>query len=97
MGFIYDRKETKDEIIIIYKRYPIFSIGVWVVIAICLFFDKWVPYLFQISILIALIVLIINIWKPNQEIKRAMKKGSVQFSGSKWSFSNPLTARIKKK
>jgi len=35
-------------------------------------------------------------WKYNGEVKRAMRDGSVRVSGSKWSFSNPLTIEIPK-
>ena len=34
---------------------------------------------------------------PNREIRKAMREGNAQVSGSKLSFANPLTAIIKKK
>jgi hypothetical protein len=42
------------------------------------------------------IILIIDIWKPSREIKKAMKKGHVEVSGSKLSLSNPTKFVIKK-
>lgn len=32
----------------------------------------------------------------HQEIRKAMREGSVELSGSKWSFSKPLKAKLKK-
>jgi hypothetical protein len=32
----------------------------------------------------------------HRKIRKAMREGSVTFSGSKWSFGNPLTIKLKK-
>ncbi len=96
MALLYERKETSDEIIIAYKYWPLFYIILIATFVLSFILERWANILwafFGISV----IVFIIDIWKPNKEIRKAMKEGSVQVSGSKFSFSMPFTAVIKKK
>jgi len=100
MGLFYKRKETSDEIIIVYKYYPLFWIFLIVIPISSVILDvviggKAGDILIDL-IWVIVIIFLIDIWKPSQEVRKAMRKGNVQMSGSKFSFSNPLTVRIKK-
>ena len=96
MALLYERKETPDEIIIVYKYWPLFYIILTATLILSFILEKWANILwafFGISV----IIFIADIWKPNKEIRKAMREDSVQVSGSKFSFSKPFTAVIKKK
>ncbi|MGB2761941.1 MAG: hypothetical protein WBC21_00125 [Minisyncoccales bacterium] len=100
MALFYKREETSDEIIIRYKYYSLFYIILIVGLILSISVDEitgasW-GYLIWALIFIFLLAFLVDIRKPNKEIRRAMKEGSVQISGSRFSFSNPFTAVIKK-
>jgi len=94
MPLFYKRRETEKEIIIEYKyMYIIYLLIVIFLVASFIFPNYTVlSSIFWIIILIYLF----DIWKPMCEIRKAMKKGYVKFSGSKWSASNPIVAVIDK-
>ena len=92
MAIFYERTETEDEIIIRYKYWALFYI--FIIITFALYFivgSRWI-----ILITPFVMLFIIDFWRPNQEIRKAMKEGNVQVLGSRFSFSNPFTAIIKK-
>ena len=96
MSLLYDRKENSKDIKIRYTYwglyYPILLISL-----ILIFVLRGVYSMFVFIVFFALaIIFMVGFWKPNREIKKAMKKGAVKVSGSKFSFSKPLTAVIKK-
>jgi hypothetical protein len=97
MSLFFKRTETNDEVIIVWST--------WVSITPLLFmFILILPVLllpnlrlyFLVIFILSIIILSIFVQRPTKEIQEAMKKSSVQVSGSKYSFSNPLTVRIKK-
>ena len=97
-ALLYDRTETQDEIVIVYKYQPLWYI-------IYLGFLASIPFTRpdqDISVLMGTLFLILAFIqvggkaKPNKEIKQAMQSGKIQVSGSKFSFRNPLTFTIKK-
>ncbi|MFA4887718.1 MAG: hypothetical protein WC595_05880 [Candidatus Nanoarchaeia archaeon] len=99
MDFMYRRKETTDKIIIVYTNILYFYIFLAVALLCSFLLPKELQalnFLITPLFLIFLLIFLVSIWKPNQEIRRAMKKGKVEVSGSKFSFSNPLTFIIKK-
>ena len=99
MAFMYKRKETLDKIVIVYSYAPYFYIFLAVALLCSFLLPKELQalnFLITPLFLIFLLIFLVSIWKPNQEVRRAMKKGKVEVSGSKFSFSNPLTFIIKK-
>lgn len=97
MSVFFERKEDEKEITIVLKYQALFYI--LLVCGIILPYTK-IDNFAQISIsgliVIFLIVYILSKISINREITKAMKAGSVEVSGSKFSFSNPLTYKIKK-
>ena len=97
--FFYTRKETGKEIMIVFNNYPILMISY-----ISPLILAWIVYLSDLNSTIGIIVftfiyyIIMMLFFRNKlkEIKKAMKKGNVKVSGSKWSFKNPLKYIIKK-
>lgn len=96
MPLIYQRTETKSEITIVYKYYPAFYFVVLPMILMANFTSGYANY-FSIAGFVAAGYFVIELWKPNLEITRAMRNGKVVIHGSKFSFSNPFTAIIQKK
>ena len=92
MGLFYRRIETGNEITIIYK----YNVHFWVAFVVLILLGGFVNLLFYFVAAVAVIVYMIDLMKPSGEIKKAMKKGAVQMSGSKYSFSNPTKIVIKK-
>ncbi len=99
MGFAIDVQEDDNRKVIRYTRYPLFM---WcLLIGLCIGFvgEQWLHAaswfiaapLFAVAMAVA-----IPCWKYNGEINRAMRQGGVKVTGSKWSFSNPLTIEILK-
>ena len=98
MPFLYDRKESREDIVIVFKYQPVFYIVLLAAIlipSIAKLDPKWDAYL-TLAIILFGVVWIVGKLKANREIKQAMRNGKVEVSGSKLSFSNPLTFRIKK-
>ena len=96
MSLLYERKETSKEIKIRYKYWGLYYIALLVsLILIFVLRGKYSFFVFVVFFALA-IVFMVGFWKPNREIRKAMKRGAVKVSGSKFSFSNPLTAVIKK-
>lgn len=99
MSLLYERKETTDEIVIRYKYWPIFYITLLLLIPFSLLLDilGFDPTVIGMLGIIILILFFVDHMKPNREIRKAIKGGNAQISGSKVSFDNPYTAVIKKK
>lgn len=100
MALFYKREETPKEVVIQYKYHSLFYIVLFGGFIFSILVDEitgasW-GYLIWVFIFLFLLVYLVDIRKPNKEIRRAMKEGSIQVSGSKFSFSNPFTAVIKK-
>ena len=102
MGFWYDRIETEQEIKIVYKKYALYYWGLMVSLGLAFFFGSsqgWDNPLTNLIYGIAIFFVfggLIFFGKAHKELKAAMKKGGVNISGSKLSFSSPLTCIIKK-
>jgi len=92
---MYDRIEKQDEITIIYKYQAAWYIFLLAFLATTPFTQGY-ETLMMLLIVIVAIVQIGGKLKPNSEIRHAMKDGKVQISGSRISFSNPVTFVIKK-
>ncbi|PIR94022.1 hypothetical protein COT97_03590 [Candidatus Falkowbacteria bacterium CG10_big_fil_rev_8_21_14_0_10_39_11] len=97
MPFFYEQKENETEQIITYKNQPLFYIVLLVVFGLT-FFDF--GYVWQYGLLGAFVVFlvfwIVGNWKVNKIVRKAMKKGEIQVTGSKLSFKNPVIVKIKK-
>lgn len=101
MALFYDRIETENEIKIVLKYQAAF----YILLLGCFVFVYAAPYtgmsestgmIILLSVLALMIIYAVSKIGIGREIKKAMKFGSVQISGSKFSFSHPLTFTIKK-
>jgi hypothetical protein len=91
---LYKKTESKSEITIIYKTFPIYYLMIILIVL-----SSMIPqlYFLFVPLLITLIFLYLgNSRVINREIKQAIKNGKVTVSGSRFSFKNPLTYKIKK-
>lgn len=98
MPLLYNRTETAEEIVIIYKYHAVFYIillAFMVVPPLAKLNPKWDVYLVPAIIGVGILWILGN-FRPTQEIRRAMKIGKVETSGSKFSLRKPLTCKIKK-
>ena len=97
MPILYDRKETKEEIIIVFKYRMIYILILlaFLLSAFIGFDPRWEPLVFS-AFAILMVLWVMGRWAANSEIRQAAKKGEVKISGSGYSFKNPLTVRIKK-
>jgi len=93
---LYERKETKDQIKIKYKYWASYYIILLLFVVLAVVANDYLSWFLPLFILLA-ILFTVDFWKPNQEVRKAMKQGRVEVTGSKFSFSKPLTAVIKKK
>ena len=96
MSLFYERKETQEEIVIVYKNYPIVLITFCVTLFLSFVIEGAIGAIFTILAFIACVAFVGGYWGINQEVRKAMKAKGVTCSGSKWSMSNPMTATIKK-
>lgn len=97
MALLYDRVETETETVITYKYQPILYVGlILFAILSTTDFELISSAIFNILFLAFLIFWIINLLPSYKETREAMKKGSVQVSGSKFSLKNPMTIKIRK-
>jgi len=95
MALMYDRIEKQDEITIVYKYQAAWYIFLLAFLAATPFTQGYETPMMIFIIVVAAIQIGGKI-KPNSEIRHAMKDGKVQISGSRFSFSNPVTFVIKK-
>lgn len=102
MNFLFEKKETEKEIIII-DKYPFLQI-LFIFLAILLsfllsFFE--IAYFYQDLVFFSFVCLafitIILKAKVQKEIQSSMKKSWIEMKGSMYSLKNPLTYRISKK
>jgi hypothetical protein len=97
MGIFCDKEETEEQIVI-RVRYAWFY--VWLGGAfVCIFLGKSFSGVFfvpAVVFLILMIVFAVAYWPVSAEIRKAMRNGMVKVSGSKYSFSDPLTFVITK-
>lgn len=98
MGLIVDIDENDQRKLIRYTRYPLYYFCMIIGLAIGFIGENWFSWAWAVAtpILIVAFAITLPCWKLNGEIKRAMRSGGVKVSGSKWSFSNPLTIEITK-
>lgn len=98
MPFFYHRKESHEDIVIIFKYWPVFYIILLLAIIgvpLLKLDPKW-DLLVVTVLFLFLIVWLLGHRKANKEVRKAMKNGIVEVSGSKFSFKNPMKFRIKK-
>jgi len=96
MGFFIDREESDKEAVIRYKKLPFYYIGLGGMVVYLLYCVVTQNYSFFLIPVIAMFLLSIPFWKTNAEIKKALRKGNVKMTGSKYSFKNPLQVVIQK-
>lgn len=95
MSIFYDRQENDKEVVITLKYQALF----YILLLVCLV----LPYTkvaggdkISYVLLILFVIYVISKLGVNREVSRAMKESKVEVSGSKFSFSNPITYKIKK-
>ena len=100
MGFFYDRTETKDKIIV--KYYPTFILPILLFIlgAIASWwvkdFGTLYALVFPLPFIAMIVIFGVHMKKVSEEVSKATRERRTKTSGSRWSFSNPLTVEIKK-
>ena len=97
MSLFYSRTETETEIAIQYRQAPIpLFIDLSLMIVALVF--AILEYKLQAFCSGLLAVILYDFWrKPYKEVKKALREGKdVQLTGSKWSFTDPLTFKINK-
>ncbi|MFA6024432.1 MAG: hypothetical protein WC777_04440 [Candidatus Gracilibacteria bacterium] len=101
MSFLYNRVETKDKVKISFKNYYLWYLNITAIFAMA-FVKPGSELTYIATILVFLLLLAIFLYQfivrmnLATEIGKAMKNGSVEVSGSKFSNKNPLTYIIKK-
>ena len=98
MGLFCDREETEEQIVIHvrYAWYYVYLGGVFV----CIFLSRSFGKVFLVPagvFIILMIVFTFAYWPLSAKIRKEMRNGTVKVSGSKYSFSNPLTFIITKR
>lgn len=98
MAIFYEKKETENEILYIYKYSASFYYALLFAFltAIPDGFARISYFVISPIVLLFCLIWIVDHWKPNRELRAAMKKGKVEITGSKFSFKNPLTCIVKK-
>jgi hypothetical protein len=98
MGFFIDRQEMEQRVVICYKKVAWYYIFLFAMI-VCAFlggrFGR-VSFLLSAIFFVLTFTFGVPLWRTNREVRRAMKRGDVRVSGSKYSLSNPLTFVITK-
>ena len=96
MVHLYERHETPDTVQVRFRYLPLFYVTLLIAVALSLISaGQWTnPCMSSMGVL--LVALIIGLRKPMREVHKAMKTDGVVISGSKFSFTNPLTIVIKK-
>lgn len=97
MGIACTRIENDSEIVIIFKYN---ALRLWVILALVVFLvtPGLEPFLGYVvfGYFVYFFLYIVATWSANREVKKAMASGSVAVSGKVFSFSNPITYKIKK-
>jgi len=94
----YEIEETDKEATIVYKNYAIYSSLIWlslVLIIVSIFLPQIANFAYGFLVFI-LLLRIIAYWKIGSRVRKAMKAGKVEASGSAMSLKNPMTFKIKK-
>lgn len=101
MSFLYDRIETKDKVKISFKNTYLWYLNLLALIGIS--FIQPSSELIAIVVIVGILLLVsaflyqfIIRMKLATEIRKAMKKGTVEVSGNKFSNKHPLTYTLKK-
>jgi hypothetical protein len=99
MPLLYSRDEDVDQIVIKYKYWPLFyftlipafiwALGPWEV-------PFYADVIVGVAIVFFLVLFSFGHANANKEIRKAMKAGIVEITGSKFSFKKPLTFMISK-
>ena len=98
MNLFYQREEKDREVVITFKYQAL-----WYIVLLAIFClaipnggrSAWQQYLVPVLFVI-LFAWVIGRRAANKEIRQAMRAGNVAISGSRFSFKNPITFRIKK-
>ena len=101
MGFFYERTETKDKVVV--KYFPTFVLPILLFI-LGIVVSTWiyeiggpiVALLFPLPFLAMIWLFGMHMKNVSEEVAKARREGRVKTSGSRWSFSNPLTVEIEK-
>lgn len=101
MSFLYHRVETKDEVHISFKNYYLWHLNL-IALVVMSFVKPSSELGFIVVIFVFLLLLSFFLYqfmlrmKASAEIRKAMKNGPVQVTGSVFSNKRPLTYTIKK-
>lgn len=101
MNIFIDRKETPTSVIYVYKSTAAFYM-LFFVSLVLIFVERYHPILGILSNIATALFVIFSIGffittrTASKEIRSIMKKEKVKMSGSKFSFSNPMTIEIEK-
>eukprot|EP00919_Chromeraceae_sp_WS-2016_P065215 GHVR01154358.1.p1 GENE.GHVR01154358.1~~GHVR01154358.1.p1 ORF type:complete len:104 (+),score=3.81 GHVR01154358.1:134-445(+) len=102
MNLLYERKETNDQVVVIFKPYSMYLL-LFVLLALMAltFIPALSSYVMLGNVLMAVAAIvvmmrIVSMFKINQEIRKAMSEDKVSITGGKLSAKNPLTFVIKK-
>lgn len=102
MNLLYERKETNDQVVVVFKPYSMYLLlFVLVALMALTFIPALTTYialgnLLMVVAAIVVLMRIVSMFKINQEIRKAMSEDRVSISGGKFSAKNPLTFVIKK-
>lgn len=95
MALLYDRKEDREKVVIVYKyqaAWFLFLLGFLISIP----FTKGYEIIMTTLLVVVFVIHVFGRLKPNREIHKAMKHGILQVSGSRFSFKKPITFTIMK-
>ena len=95
MALMYNRKETKDKIVIVYK-YQALWYYILIVVLIVGVINQFVGLILLPFFIIYAMFHIFGKLKPGKEIKKAMMNSKVKMSGNRFSLTKPLTFEISK-
>lgn len=94
---LYTRQENDKEIVIIYK-YRAISYYLLIPFFIGLFLRNSIGNALETISFLGMLLVIILTWSVRRETSKALRDGkTVQISGNKFSFSDPVIVRILKK
>ncbi|MFH1776852.1 MAG: hypothetical protein ABH952_04750 [Candidatus Omnitrophota bacterium] len=101
MTLFYEKKEASNETIIKYKYTALIYVVVFAAFILSavmiILTDGSLVDVVWMFVWAFIAVYTVEMWTPFREIRKAMREGNVKFSGSKFSFRNPITAVINKR
>jgi L-lactate permease len=97
MALFYKRVETSTEIRILFNKWLFYVTACLLILLIISLALGSSLYTLIAGIFILFVgVVFVDTWKPNKEIRKALKTSGVYIKGSYFSFSNPISITIEK-